>query len=901
LENLQEELHYPLFWLGKYDRIQHQIASQGHLSPVNHRLLTSTFALSSGDLLEQVVIQQRPLIVNDLRIESRMDKWTDLAEQGNIQGALLFPVRRRDVCYSVLMMGTTQWGQPISAGDRTFISTICSALADVLHKQEQVAHIQKQKDPGIAITSLIQQLQGVSDRESQLATLTQAIMQFIEADRVRIFWLNPTQFEFWERLSINSKKSRKPKHFSEDKASIRISATELRGVYQSLNHQQLLVVGEAQSAINATVPNKFMKLLGAEACLVAPLFEQQTLLGFICVENKQPRVWAETHRTYLSTVAQLAGLMMPYQAIAEHQSQAETNLRLLTGIVQSIQSETDWYKTLEFCGEALFQNLGVQQFWVLALDPEHRGYNAVFRKLEGPRKKLSLNWPGLDEVDWQLLERSASAIAIHDLTQELKLLTWRENFLALEARSLLACNVTPGNAPEAIVLVSDTTPRYWTEANGTLLQKVAQQIGLILRQWQLQRQTEQHGSLYDSIQWGMKSLQQTYDLEALEAFACRHLADFLDAALVVLISWSVNAEYAYPSQVISRAKDFGATPDAEIPIGFDAVINWALQTNGPLPVTWEDFPQETQEWLQAPPGSRFLLVALRTADAHAFNAVWIVATHSDRKWTEHHLSLLSLLANQLAWSRRHLNVVNVLLSRRESLEALNWYKHKRLDEIHRQLGQVRRQLDPILTDKAVSEQRQLQALRQLDSLLTNMQEMLANEDWQIQSNHQTTPLISLLNRLMDRANPLIQTRQLWAKVHNDSNVIITGDIEKIEYVLYELVVAACERSPDQGQLDIWCRPLDRAWLELSITDDGDVPLELLKELDHGRPDDILVPSLLDVLPGLHFNICQALMQQIGGEFSLQKLEDGRTISRVVLAIAGKGRSIPHRQIDSEEQ
>jgi phosphoglycerate-specific signal transduction histidine kinase len=154
---------------------------------------------------------------------------------------------------------------------------------------------------------------------------------------------------------------------------------------------------------------------------------------------------------------------------------------------------------------------------------------------------------------------------------------------------------------------------------------------------------------------------------------------------------------------------------------------------------------------------------------------------------------------------------------------------------------------------------------------------------------------------MDRANPLIQTRQLWAKVHNDSNVIITGDIEKIEYVLYELVVAACERSPDQGQLDIWCRPLDRAWLELSITDDGDVPLELLKELDHGRPDDILVPSLLDVLPGLHFNICQALMQQIGGEFSLQKLEDGRTISRVVLAIAGKGRSIPHRQIDSEEQ
>jgi hypothetical protein len=290
------------------------------------------------------------------------------------------------------------------------------------------------------------------------------------------------------------------------------------------------------------------------------------------------------------------------------------------------------------------------------------------------------------------------------------------------------------------------------------------------------------------------------------------------------------------------------------------------------------------------------VVSLKTAEQHMPNGVWIIADRRDRKWTDHHFSLLSLLASQLAWSRRHLSVVDLLIARQESLETLNWYKHKRLDEMHRQLEvNLQRLSDPITQGKGLTAQRQLQLVRQMGMLMSSLEQVLETEAWQLQSHHQTTPLISLLNRLMDRVNPLIQERHLWAKVHNESNVIIAGDLEKIEFVLYELMAAACQRSPEQGRLDIWCRPLDRNWLELSITDDGDVSKQLIKELKNGRPDDILVPSLLDTPPGLHFSICQSLMQQIEGDFSLQKLDDGRTMSRVVLAVAGKGKAmtLPH--------
>jgi len=93
------------------------------------------------------------------------------------------------------------------------------------------------------------------------------------------------------------------------------------------------------------------------------------------------------------------------------------------------------------------------------------------------------------------------------------------------------------------------------------------------------------------------------------------------------------------------------------------------------------------------------------------------------------------------------------------------------------------------------------------------------------------------------------------------------------------------RSPAGGRLDVWCRPLDARWLELSITDNGIIEPRLLAELQTGRPEDLLAPSILDTPPGLHLEICQSLMQQMGSELSLYQLEDGRILSRMLLPIA----------------
>ncbi|MGF1521779.1 MAG: GAF domain-containing protein [Leptolyngbyaceae cyanobacterium] len=893
LENLKEELGYAVLWLGLYDRVNHFVISQGYVAPQSHRLLKRNFTLAPGDLMEQVVIQQRALRVNDLREEPRIGSWKELADDLGIQGTLLFPVRRRDTCYGILLFGSLQWGQTPAHSDRTFISTVSSTLAEVLHQQEQDRLSQKRKDPGGLVCQLIHRLKDTADCDDQLEAIARSLMQFIGPDRVRIFWLTPNPLEFWERLTIRTQKKKGAQRFSPNQPGIALGASDVRGVYQVLNNRQLLVIGESEGALIASMPDRFMKLLDVRALMIAPLFHYGTLLGFISVECQSPQVWSDEQREYLTTVSHLAGLSIAGSSVEDIRQQSEADLQFLTGVVRSIQTDTDWHNTLGMCSNILCQRLGTQKLLVLSYDTERGGYNVVFQTAGKTRKRMSLAWEALDEVDWQMLERSDKAIAINDLTHDLKLVTWHNNFETLQVQALLACNVSPGNAPEGIVLLTSKTPRHWTQDEGELLQKVALQIGLILHQWQLQRQTDQQENLYGSIQWGLKTLQETFQPEQLEIAACRHLIELLGIPMVALITWQVGQTKAQVSHVITRRKEFGADKEAAIAIGSDAAINWALQATGPLPVAWEDLPEDTRRWVSGPPESKFLLVALTTAEEHAPNGVWLLADRRERKWTDHHLSLIQLLANQLAWSRRHLSVVDLLMTQREGLQTLNWYKHRRFEEAYRLLEVDRQRLnDPITQGKGLTAQRQLQLARQIGSLTEGMQKVIETEEWALRSQHQTTPLISLVNRLMERANPLIQAQHLWAKVHNDSNVIIGGDLEKIEFVLFEIMAAACLRSPEQGRLDIWCRTLDRNCLELSITDDGNVPDQLLTELREGRSDDILVPSLLDKPPGLHFHICQTLMHQLGGEFNLQKLKDGRIMSRIVLAISGKNKAKP---------
>ena len=902
LDHVKAEFDFEVIWIGLYDRVRHRLNTKGFQCPRGGRLVRTHLLLTPGDVLEQVVIQQRPLIVADLQSEPRAGEWRPLAKQMKIQSAVLFPIRRQNTCFGILLLGSTRWGLTPSAGERAHLSVVMGFLAESLHQYEVEQQRLQIKQPDKPLFKLLESLSNQTGLDNRLQSIISETQNFIRPTLTRIFWFEPQGSYFWQRCC-----SRKPANTrGTQSAPLQIPVEEVRGFFKALSNDQLIVLGEAQSSLKVTVTDRMLQLLKANSLIAAPILAQGAVRGFLTVEGDSPRMWHEVEKRFLQGASRLVGLASPLAEAEDIVSEMQLNQELTAGIVQGIYRDADWRRVLQRCSEQICERLSAQQFLVLLFDHDLGGYELCFHSQKGKNRGAPLTWPALDDVDWQMLKRASGAVAIEDMGYDLKLMAWRSHLQSLEAQALLSCNVAPGSAPEGVVIVADHNSRHWKPLETALIETVSRQIGLILHQWQLQRQMNQQEHIYESIQWGLHTLQKTFKLDELERSATEHIAKRLQAPLVALVVWPVGQEKAQISQVRIQESSFWADIEKIIPVHLDAIINWALQTDGILPLSLEDLPDVSRQWISGPADSRLMITALRTAPHHAPAGVLVVMAPPERRWTEYHMQVLALMANQLAWSRRHLNLVELLANQQEQLKQINWYKQQQFQETHRFLSkQVGRLSELSARDASTKGQRYQEIVHQLESLLQSLAFSLQAEQWQLVEQYHTAPLVSLLNRLLERANPLIQQQQLWTKVHNETNLSVGGDIAKVEFILYELMVSACSRSQTGGQIDIWCRQLDRDWIEISITDNGQMQPQLIEELSKGRPDDWLAPSTLTDPPGLHFAICTTLMARLGGELTLSRLEDNRNLSRILLPIArmnsdnhrqGKRSKLPSRRI-----
>jgi len=880
LEAIRAEFGYALLWMGLYDRFEHNLTTRGVLSSGPRRFSYTSLALHPGDLLEQAIVQQRPTVIADIGEDPRAGAWEKIAKTFELQGTVILPIQRKGICFGLIILGSRRWGVEPGILENSTLLAINNALAEAIHQNEQELERQQTKQPAKPLLSLLNALSTLPGLDARLEVVADETQRFMGAP-VSVYWLEPRGRHFWCRVG----KSR-------GRANSERLVSEMPLLYQSLCNDEMIVLGEAEGSLKAGVATRLMQHLNIQSLMIAPIIYQNELQGFMTAEGARSRIWSDVEKHYLKGVAQLVGIAMPTSEMDTALSQVKSDHLLSAGITRSIHSDRDWQHVLGLCIEQLAARIGTDQLLVLNLNAEKGGFDLCYRTGVGMGR--SEHWLPLDTVDEKMLKRAYSPVSVESLENDLKFAPWRSRLKALGAKSLLVSSTSPGQTPEGLVIVIDKIERRWSQAERQLVQTLSNQIGLILHQWHLQRQTDQQAHLHESFQWGMQSLQRLSDLTTLDQSATRHISQILHTPLVALITWENGSTFAQASNVHTQNNSFQIDEEHQISVETDAIINWAASTEGLLTLKLEDLPNDGQQWLSGPEGSQLLVMALRTAPEHQTNAVIVLADVASRQWSDEQTSLLAVVVNQLAWCRRHLKLTTLLLSQQKQLTQLNWYKQHQIENLSQGLKDCMQQLssqqDSLKNGAArgaTIEAKQKMLLQRMETMVEQLSDVITNERWALATHSQTTPLISLLKRALARAHPLVQERQLWTKVHCESNLTIVGDIHKIEFVLYELIAEACDRSPVGDRIDIWCRPLDNHWLEVAITDDGVVDPEVLQELEQGRPTDLLSPSSLQQPNNSALWVCQSLMQQLGGEFTLSHMEDGRILSRVMLPLADR--------------
>jgi GAF domain-containing protein len=886
---------YDLIWLGLYDRLDHRLVGKGGILPKGSvEALKQRFSLTSGDLLEQVVIQQRPVAVADIRQESRARDWQQIATRQGIQGTMIFPLIHRDRCLGVVMLGSKSWGTFPSTHEKAALIMVMGEVAAILSRVETDWEQQQIKRPDQPLLRLTDRLRSCNHLGQRLEAVIEESHRFVGATRTSIYWFEPKQRYFWRRVS---NQNRTAVLLDNQAPNSGITVQEVGPFYQALINDQLVQINREYSSVRQDIGQKLLNLLRARSLMVAPILYQRELIGFLSVEGAEHHTWQDEEQQYLKAAAQLVALAAPLEEMESVIQQSQLDNGLITDISQSLYSKADWRQTVTRTAELLSKRLKSDRLLVILHNPETGAFDICYQTHPRQRRPIAATLTPLGELDHQLLERQTATIAIENWEDDLRFGVWRQPLLDLGIKSSMICSTSPGQTLEGVLLIGNETSRSWTQAEANLFQIAAQQLGLILHQWQLQRQQQQSQSLQATLQQAIERMQSFTRPADLESFALNALGRVTESPLALLLSWfpgDSQAQVIRPQELLDKRFVIQSAP---ITIQTDPLIQHVLGQPGLIDIDITQLPSASREWFQLainrsngssgtpPPNGQIMAIALRNSDPTGtpFGVV-LVADIGDRRWSERHQLAFATLSQHLAWCRRSIHLATRFHAQHGPLAQLAWYKQRHLETIYRNVNQgVQRLLDmnkPNQDMLAVTRQQQI--LRQIQDVIDPLDQMLDQESWELAFKSEPMPLIGLLRRALDGVDRVVKARQLWMQVHHDGNPLVLGDAHKLEFMLYEILLSACNRSPLSSRVDIWCRQMDAQWIEIAITDSSQLSPTLIEAVNHGHGWDNLQPNPMDDTDGRHLMICKMLAQQMGAEFSIFELEDHRIMSRIVL-------------------
>jgi len=951
LSYLQAEFDWRLIWMGLYDRAGHRLFGKGGIIPNGDQsFLKQRFILNPGDLLEQVVIQLQPVVVPDLREENRAGEWRKLAQSFNIQGTILFPLRYKDRCYGVMLLGSDVGESSLSLGEKTQLTIVFGALATAIYQIEKDWQRTLTKRPDESLIALISQLRELRSLDQYLQTVVEQTHEFIEPTRTNVYWFERERRYFWRRVS---NRQVAPSLGGLKRPASGITVQDLGGFYEALAKEQMVWIGESHSSLKSELTGRLMQQIRARSLLAAPIVLEGELLGFLAVEASEPRIWQEHEKNYLRGVGQLVALTAPLSEMEVRIQQAEIDRDLTAGIARAIYSDADWETTLKNTASQLCGRLNCEYFLLLLYEEEQDLFEIVCQNLPRNRRAVPSPLKALELEDLRLLEDGEEALAIENWEEDRRLGAWREVLTEAGVRSLLAISTrgkknppqpprgTPPNPPqggreervnlnlkskvqnpksmEGLLVVGHSATRHWSRSERELVQVVSQQLGLILHQWQQSSELDKYQQFYRGLKSGLAVLQAPQELSPkqisasspqifpdlslprLEHNFAQHVAQTLSCPLVAVITWNRHQEEASITTVAANPI-FALNPEAAIIVETDFLIQQVLAAGAVVQYSMSELSLGTKRWLRSPGIGEIMAVSLQTAPEHEPMGIVLVADAAGRRWSELSVNLLDQMAAHLACWRRYLAVQSVLELQRSDLELLNWYKQRRFEEFYRIVGAGVKELGELSQSilHSAKEQkdtlktlRYQQVLRQIGNALTSSHLVLKQEQWRLQFGLDSVSVGAWLKRSLDRAASLIKQLEILLEVNRETSVSlppgqilsVRGDSIKLDLVLWELLAAACRRSGVGGKIEVRYQIVKADLLELSITDGGVFDRQLMAIFNGISEPNILVASnfyqpMFQVLLS-----CQRAVRLMGGNLSMEILDNDLIVTRLVLPLA----------------
>ncbi len=699
----------------------------------------------------------------------------------------------------------------------------------------------------------------------------------------------------------------------------------------------MVAIGANRSPLKAESTGKILSRLKARSLLAAPILAKSDLLGFLAVEDSQPRIWEEAERNYIRAIAQLVAIVSVNEDLAATLEQSQQDTIFSQTIAQIIFNSSNSNDARSQATNLL--NKRLETDYVLVLQEEPGGTLKLIHQAHPPdRHPLTTPLERLMPSDREMIfQKDRETFEVEDIQASSHLRDWLPTLNNLGLRSLIISVInTPSTGEEpALLIFAQSNPRTWNSLERSLISIVAGQLRMLNTFFAAREQVNKSELISQTLEDGLQALWSLP--KNPKKFASKWLEYLATASTCPLVSmwqWG-SGEVSKPNLELGFFKltDLFVAPGLNLPKNLaipaaDPLIQTILkQDSGFVYLTTADLSVTMRNVFHSAGLEQLLFISLprsksrrkssSLADQSSSNQLdtlnsldkkevssRIIFLFADQQkipaylWAGSSPVLLTLL-QQFVLTLNYQQKQFVDSQDRSNLQALNWYKHCSLSLLHQSM--IERitsllQVDPKASlgvgEGGLGGVRTTQVLHQLEGILTALNPVLTQELWELKTDLTSVPLVSLIKRSLRNLESICQQRQVIPVVLNNLGGNAYADRWKLECIIFEVLLTCIFQTASGNRLTILTKAATNAQesrsaqlLELIIVErpatieESSANLPALATNDQPTNQQSIFTQLP---PMLHGQICQKILKSWGGDLQFGKSSEGNFFTRLLL-------------------
>jgi signal transduction histidine kinase len=902
----EQDLGFHLGWIGLLEDNNKVIAGKGGFAPTQETILLNRRTVKPGDLIDLISHHQTLIQIGNLQEDLRCRDWWSYATEWNIQGTIGFPIMHQGKCLGVGILGLTRWGRPLDREAEQGIYLFGNLLGTAL--TQDTGRAAKQEALNSPLYTLADRLRQPQDADTIFQTVCAEIHERIQPSRTVIYWLDPDQRDFWVRAMVQTIQPQEQTKTQTKRAvpSIslgqRFSLKELYSLHQALKADRLVSIPDCLNDVRGLIGQNYLKRTQLTALMAYPIIYQNELLGYLSVEMcTEPRLWTNEESRLLTALAHLIGVTTMQVRLYEVSKRQALEQTLINQITRDIRDSLDPDQVLRAAVQRLGEHLNVDRCLVLDYNHTPEGPLDILHQYCGTGViKFTGKFPAPGSAIEKQGLTSSTPVAIDDVETDFRFLSWRKELSMGATRSLLVCGTAYQGQPNGILCLHRCyAPQNWTQEERSIVQAVAEQVGVALGQAVTYHQAKEQALLEHRLNQAARHVRGAGDSKAILHQALVQLTDVLDSAQAVFLRQEPNASVLTLEESFRRPLfrlSFLPQVEPEDPV-FSLLERDSLSLENPFVQEVLHYSEpiacSQNDWFQWSLGTAIKsLIAVRVQSA----GMILILDDKLRTWSAGERQLFSRLVQETTLAYNQACAFEKLQDLSYQLKQLNEYKSNMVGiashEMRTPLASMRLYVETILNEPEIDrdlvyelmggmEKECARLTNLLDDLTTLVNLEASNSAW----NFQDVFVESIIQKVVQQAKPTIAEFSTDFSVEKlSSELCLNTDSQKLIDVLHNLIDNACRHTR------IGCRVVFKAIPQgqnilFTVEDNGPgIPTDKLNSLFQPfvRVQEVMNHSKGGA--GLGLAICKETIVQMGGEITVASEVGKGTVFKVLLPI-----------------